>query len=74
MSILAWIILGLVAGFIGSRLIRTPVARARAFAIAAGGGTMLASPTPRAPNGCPGLATSTITVSIIGRSRLVGMR
>src|SRR6266536_253176 len=62
------------AGFIGKRFIRTPAARWIAFAIAAGGGTLLASPTPRAPNGCPGFGTSTITVSIIGRSRLVGMR
>ena len=32
------------------------------------------SPTPRTPNGCPGFGTSTITVSIIGRSSAVGMR
>ena len=47
---------------------------AMAFATAAGGGTIFASPTPRTPKGCSGSGTSTITVSIIGRSRLVGMR
>ena len=41
---------------------------------AAGGGAILASPTPRTPKGCPGLGTSTIIVSIIGRSSAVGMR
>ena len=45
-----------------------------ALAIAAMGGTMHTSPTPRIPNGWPGFAISTITVSIIGRSKLVGMR
>ena len=53
---------------------RTPVASWMALASAARGGAMFASPTPRTPNGWPGLFTSTITASIIGRSRLVGMR
>src|SRR5215469_16365132 len=38
-------------GFMGSRRIRTHAARWMALAMAAGGGTILASPTPRAPNG-----------------------
>ncbi len=41
---------------------------------AAMGGTKETSPTPRTPRGWPGLATSTITVSIMGRSKLMGIR
>ena len=40
-----------VLGFMGSRVIRTPMAWLMALAIAAGGGTMFTSPTPRTPNG-----------------------
>ena len=40
-----------VLGFMGRRVIRTPIAWLMALAIAAGGGTMLTSPTPRTPNG-----------------------
>ena len=36
-----------------------------ALAMAAIGGTIGTSPTPRTPKGWPGLATSTITVSIV---------
>ena len=50
------------------------MAAAMALPTAAGGGTMGTSPTPRTPKGWPGLGTSTITVSIMGRSRAVGMR
>ena len=50
-----------------------PVASDTALAIAGVGGTILASPTPLTPNGCPGLATSTMTVSIIGKSKEVGI-
>ena len=38
------------------------------------GGTMPVSPTPRTPYGCAGLGTSTMMVSIMGRSNEVGMR
>ena len=41
---------------------------------AAGGATIGVSPTPRTPYGCAGLGTSTMIVSIIGRSKAVGMR
>src|SRR5262252_6195383 len=61
-------------GDMGSRVIRTPIALWMALAIAAIGGTRGTSPAPRTPKGWPGLGTSTITVSIIGRSKLVGMR
>jgi hypothetical protein len=37
------------SGVIGMRVIRTPVARATAFATAAAGGTIGTSPTPRTP-------------------------
>ena len=42
--------------------------------IAAMGGTMGTSPTPRIPCGLPGLGTSTNTVSTNGRSKDVGIR
>src|SRR5262249_29798001 len=61
-------------GDMGSRVRRTPIALWMALAIAAIGGTRGTSPAPRTPKGWPGLGTSTITVSIIGRSTLVGMR
>src|ERR1700687_4486392 len=59
-------------GDIGSSVIRTPTALAIALATAAGGGTIETSPTPREPIGWPGAGTSTMQVSIIGRSRHVG--
>ena len=40
-----------VLGFMGSRVMRTPMALLMALAMAAGGGTMFTSPTPRTPNG-----------------------
>src|SRR5262249_29186079 len=61
-------------GDMGNVWSRAPVARAIAAPIAAGGGTIETSPTPRTPYGCPGFGTSTITVSIIGRSFATGMR
>ena len=53
---------------------RTPAALYAALASAAGGGTMFTSPTPLTPNGWAGLGFSTMTVSIIGRSRASGTR
>src|SRR5262245_13952621 len=61
-------------GAMGSFRMRTPTASKIALAMAAGGGTIGTSPTPRTPYGCPGFGTSTITVSIMGKSRAVGMR
>ena len=61
-------------GDIGNWFILTPVAWWMALAIAAIGGTIGTSPTPLTPYGWVGLATSTITVSSIGKSRLVGIR
>src|SRR5262245_42835969 len=61
-------------GDIGSSVKRMPVASRTAFATAASGGTIGTSPTPRTPYGCSGFATSTRTVSIIGRSDATGMR
>ena len=58
----------------GSSVNRMPMASWMAFAIAAMGGTIGTSPTPRAPKGCLGFGTSTTTVSIIGRSDATGMR
>src|SRR5215813_1962497 len=55
-------------GDIGSSVSRVPTARSIALAIAAIGGQMLTSAAPLAPYGWLGLATSTITGSIIGRS------
>ena len=55
----------------GKCSILTPRASCIALATAAIGGTNDTSPTPRTPRGWPGLATSTMTVSIIGRSKLV---
>jgi len=57
----------------GSRRRRTPVARARALAMAAGPATTGASPIPLAPNGPSGAGTSTITVSMRGSRSAVGM-
>ena len=54
-------------GDIGSSVSRVPTARSIALAIAAIGGQMLTSAAPLAPYGWLGLATSTITGSIIGR-------
>jgi len=45
-----------------------------ALATAARGGTMGTSPTPLAPNGWRGLATSMMIASIIGRSEATGTR
>src|SRR5262245_9481331 len=61
-------------GDIGSSVNRTPIALRTAFAIAAIGGTIGVSPTPRTPYGCLGLGTSTMMVSIIGTSEQTGMR
>ena len=44
------------------------------LAIAAIGGTIGTSPTPRAPNGWRGFGTSTSTASIIGTSEATGTR
>ena len=68
------IVSNMVAGVMGNRLVRIPMASEMALATAAMGGTSGTSPTPRTPNGWPLLATSTMTVSIMGRSRLVGIR
>ena len=65
---------GVSVGLIGRSVIRRPIAPWMALAIAGVGGTILASPTPLTPKGWSWLATSTITVSIMGMSRLVGMR
>src|SRR5215813_326478 len=61
-------------GDIGRRVIRTPIALEIALAIAANGGIIGTSPTPRTPKGCRGFGTSTMTVSIMGTSTVVGMR
>src|SRR5712691_12327496 len=61
-------------GDMGSLVIRTPMAWEMALARAARGGMMGTSPTPRSPKGWRGLGTSTSTVSIMGVSRVVGMR
>src|SRR5262249_29870361 len=61
-------------GDIGRSRMRTPIASLIALATAAIGGTIGTSPTPRAPNGCRGLAFSTMTVSIIGTSGATGTR
>ena len=60
------------AGVIGKLFARIPIACDIALATAAIGGTNGTSPTSCTPNGCPPLATSMTTVSIIGMSRLVG--
>ena len=44
-----------------------------ALAMAAGGGTMGTSPTPRTPKGWPGLGTSTITVSVLPEQAAVAV-
>ena len=59
---------------IGSLLMRTPMACDTAFATAASGGMIEASPTPRRPNGWRGLGTSIMTGSTIGTSSVVGIR
>ena len=51
-----------------------PMAALTAEPTAASGGMMGASPTPRTPKGCRLLGTSTMMVSIIGRSEVTGMR
>jgi len=61
-------------GEIGRSGMRRPLAERTALAIAAIGGTIGTSPTPRAPNGCRGLGTSTSTASIIGTSEATGQR
>src|SRR5499426_1889406 len=61
-------------GDIGKSVSRVPTARSIALAIAAIGGQMLTSAAPLAPYGWLGLATSTITGSIIGRSDDTGIR
>ena len=61
------------AGDMGSLVSRTPMALWMALAMAARGGTMGDSPTPRIPKGWRGLGTWMITVSIIGRSTVVGI-
>ena len=59
---------------IGSSVMRTPVALAIALATAAIGGMIGTSPTPRTPYGWLGLGTSTMTVSIMGKSEATGIR
>src|SRR4051812_27936633 len=61
-------------GDIGRSCIRSPAARRIALPIAAMGGMIGTSPTPRAPNGCRGFGPSTITASIIGTSEATGTR
>ena len=61
-------------GDIGKSGMRRPVALRMALAMAAIGGTIGTSPTPRAPNGWRGFGTSTSTVSIIGMSDATGTR
>ena len=60
--------------FIGVSRKRMPIASLMALPTAGTGGTIGTSPTPRTPYGCTGFGTSTITVSIFGRSRDVGIR
>jgi hypothetical protein len=62
------------SGVMGSSVIRAPVASATALAMAAGAGTIGGSPTPRAPKGPAGDGTSTMIVSIFGRSAAVSFR
>ena len=59
------------SGVRGKSCMRTPIALETAIAKADSGGIMGASPTPRNPNGCLGLGTSIITVSIMGTSNAV---
>ena len=61
-------------GDIGSSFILIPTELETALAIAAKGGQIEVSPTPLTPYGCPGLGTSTITVSILGKSEATGIR
>src|SRR4029078_12353305 len=61
-------------GDMGIWVILTPAAFDTALAIAASGGTIEVSPTPRTPEGCLVLGISRICVSIIGRSEQTGMR
>ena len=62
------------SGVIGSSVRRTPAASSMALAMAAGAGTMGGSPTPRAPYGPEGDGTSTMIVSMSGRSAAVSVR
>src|SRR6266498_1900967 len=62
------------SGVSGSSSRRRPVASSIALAIAAGAGTIGGSPTPRAPNGPSGAGTSTMIVSMLGRSAAVSLR
>ena len=71
---LGWTDLGSFGGEIGKSGKRCPVALRIALATAASGGAIGTSPTPRTPKGCMSLGTSTMTVSIIGRSEATGMR
>src|SRR5438128_588703 len=66
--------LSTLGGDIGSSVKRMPVAFSMALAIAAIGGTMGVSPTPRTPYGWRGFGTSTMIASIIGTSEATGMR
>ena len=59
---------------IGSDVMRLPMALWMALAIAAIGGTIGTSPTPRTPNGWLGTGFSTMMVSMNGRSEQTGMR
>ena len=61
------------SGVSGSSVRRTPVASWMALAMAAGAGMMGGSPTPRAPKGPEGDGTSTMMVSILGRSAAVSL-
>ena len=62
------------SGVSGSWVIRTPMASWTALAIAAGAGMIGGSPTPRAPKGPAGAGTSTMIVSMLGRSAAVSFR
>ena len=61
-------------GDIGVSDMRMPKAWLIALAMAGTGGIMDTSPTPLTPVGWSGLGTSTIWVSIMGRSLAMGMR
>ena len=59
------------SGVIGSSFTLTPTALARALAMAAAVGILVASPTPLAPKGPNGSGTSTIIGVIFGISAAV---
>jgi len=61
-------------GDIGTCVMRMPAASDTALAIAASGGTIDVSPTPRIPYGWFGFGISRICVSMNGRSEQTGMR